>query len=835
MRAVRPLPEGPPGRLHSTLGSRPGCAKVLTASPGADDDRIPATAEERQLSRTAASPPRITVFTRGYPPAHLVGGPARTLFALVETLAADFRFSVITSAFDGKAAGRMRSVKPSQWSTFGHATIWYEREYRISAWRTATLLKKTKPHLVYLNSFFDYRFAILPLFITRMTSRKTPVVLAPRGEFSAGALALKRRKKRIFITAFRMLGLHKVVTWHAVTAQEKANIERVFGPGARIHVAISLRTDFSVGEERYHTQRPSADPHCCSLVFFSRIVPKKNVTVAIRAMPLVKGKVRLSIAGPIEDARYWAECLKLIDNIDDPEIIEYVGAIPADEAISFLSRFDLFVFPTLGENFGHVVLESLAAGTPVIIGNDTPWHHIETAGAGWICDPASPEAVAELIERFLALDESARTRMRTAARALARQVLNDPKGIDANRAMLHALSRTAASPPRITVFTRGYPPAHLVGGPARTLFALVETLAADFRFSVITSAFDGKAAGRMRSVKPSQWSTFGHATIWYEREYRISAWRTATLLKKTKPHLVYLNSFFDYRFAILPLFITRMTSRKTPVVLAPRGEFSAGALALKRRKKRIFITAFRMLGLHKVVTWHASTAQEKANIERVFGPGARIHVAIDLRTDFSVGEERYHTQRPSADPHCCSLVFFSRIVPKKNVTVAIRAMPLVKGKVRLSIAGPIEDARYWAECLKLIDNIDDPEIIEYVGAIPADEAISFLSRFDLFVFPTLGENFGHVVLESLAAGTPVIIGNDTPWHHIVTAGAGWICDPASPEAVAELIERFLALDESARTRMRTAARALARQVLNDPKGIDANRAMLHALTSSKSS
>ena len=110
----------------------------------------------------------------------------------------------------------MRSVKPSQWSTFGHATIWYEREYRISAWRTATLLKKTKPHLVYLNSFFDYRFAILPLFITRMTSRKTPVVLAPRGEFSAGALALKRRKKRIFITAFRMLGLHKVVTWHAV-------------------------------------------------------------------------------------------------------------------------------------------------------------------------------------------------------------------------------------------------------------------------------------------------------------------------------------------------------------------------------------------------------------------------------------------------------------------------------------------------------------------------------------------------------------------------------------------------------------------------------------------
>ena len=133
------------------------------------------------------------------------------MFALVEALAADFRFSVITSAFDDPAAGPMRSVKPSQWSTFGHAMIWYERRYRISAWRTATLLKETKPQLVYLNSFFDYRFTILPLFITRMTSRKTPVVLAPRGEFSVGALALKWQKKRVFITAFRMLGMHKTV------------------------------------------------------------------------------------------------------------------------------------------------------------------------------------------------------------------------------------------------------------------------------------------------------------------------------------------------------------------------------------------------------------------------------------------------------------------------------------------------------------------------------------------------------------------------------------------------------------------------------------------------
>ena len=317
---------------------------------------------------------------------------------------------------------------------------------------------------------------------------------------------------------------------------------------------------------------------------------------------------------------------------------------------------------------------------------------------------------------------------------------------------------------------------------------------------------------------------------------RISAWRTASLLKETKPQVVYLNSFFDYGFTILPLLISRMTSRKTHVVLAPRGEFSVRALAMKWRKKRVFITAFRMLGLHKAVTWHASTSQEKADIERVFGSGVRSHVAINLRMDLSVdGEGQRHDRRPGADSHYCSLVFFSRIVPMKNVTTAIRAVSLVNGKAHLSIAGPIEDIAYWNECLELIDHIGDPEIVSYVGSIPADEAVSFLSRFDSFVFPTLGENFGHVVFESLAAATPVIVGNDTPWHQIEAAGAGWICNPVTPEAVAESIERFLALDEDARMRMRTAARNLAREVLNDPRGVDANRAMFHALTSSRCS
>ena len=336
----------------------------------------------------------------------------------------------------------------------------------------------------------------------------------------------------------------------------------------------------------------------------------------------------------------------------------------------------------------------------------------------------------------------------------------------------------------------------------------------------------------MHSVQRSRWSTFGHATIWYER-HRLPARIVVKALKETEPQLIYLNSLFDYRFAILPLIIARTIFRKVPIVLAPRGELTPGALGLKARKKRIFIALFRLLNLHKTVTWHASTIQEKADIHRTFGPNAVSHIAIDQRMGlFREGTEHRPSQRIRNDPPGGSLVFFSRIVAKKNVAATIKALQLVKGKASLSIAGPIEDTKYWNQCLKLINDMPDSKLVSYVGTIPGDEVVGFLNRFDLFIFPTLGENFGHVVLESLAAGTPVIVGSDTPWHGIETSGAGWVCDPTDPEAIAELIEHFLSLDEETHERMRIAAYNLALEVLNDSSGVNAHRTMFCALISS---
>jgi glycosyltransferase involved in cell wall biosynthesis len=112
------------------------------------------------------------------------------------------------------------------------------------------------------------------------------------------------------------------------------------------------------------------------------------------------------------------------------------GAIAPDKVVDYLAGFDLFVLPSFGENFSHAVVESLLAGTPVVVGSDTPWKELEDEGAGWLCSPRSAAGLAAMIDRFFALDVSDRTRMIEAAQRLGRAKATSGTAIRQNKEML---------------------------------------------------------------------------------------------------------------------------------------------------------------------------------------------------------------------------------------------------------------------------------------------------------------------------------------------------------------------------------------------------------------
>jgi len=56
------------------------------------------------------------------------------------------------------------------------------------------------------------------------------------------------------------------------------------------------------------------------------------------------------------------------------------------QAQDLAAQFDIFVLPTLGENFGHAIAEALSVGCPVIVTDTTPWSFIDGRGGFIVSD-----------------------------------------------------------------------------------------------------------------------------------------------------------------------------------------------------------------------------------------------------------------------------------------------------------------------------------------------------------------------------------------------------------------------------------------------------------------
>jgi glycosyltransferase involved in cell wall biosynthesis len=126
-------------------------------------------------------------------------------------------------------------------------------------------------------------------------------------------------------------------------------------------------------------------PGCARFVFISRISPKKNLPFAIRLLGTVSGKATLDIYGPKEDQRHWKTCQKEIDALPPHVSVNYCGAIASAEVPGTFAKYEFFLFPTFGENFGYVIYEALSVGIPVLLSDEvTPWEDLQKRMAGFL-------------------------------------------------------------------------------------------------------------------------------------------------------------------------------------------------------------------------------------------------------------------------------------------------------------------------------------------------------------------------------------------------------------------------------------------------------------------
>ena len=315
--------------------------------------------------------------------------------------------------------------------------------------------------------------------------------------------------------------------------------------------------------------------------------------------------------------------------------------------------------------------------------------------------------------------------------------------------------------PIILCFISFYLPGYRSGGPVRTIANFVDQLGEEFDIRIVCRDRDMSDTEPYSNVAVNAWNTLGKAQVFYASEKMVNLIGIRRLLRETPHDVLYLNSFFSFRFSILPLLVRwlRLAPLKT-CVIAPRGEFSQAALTIKARKKCLFLLLTKGLWIYRGLHWQASSEFELADIRRELGGLVKkISIAPDLPPALDSIYDEASSQR--AGP--LRIIFLSRISPMKNLDFLLLVLAKVTADVELAIYGPREDATYWKQCQRLLEQLPKNISVSVHDQVPHERVRSIFAEYDLFAFPTRGENFGHVILESLSAGTPVLLSDQTPW------------------------------------------------------------------------
>lgn len=376
--------------------------------------------------------PHVLVGTRYFTPGYKAGGPIKSLKNLTQALSADINFDVFTSAYDmGEAKPYELSL--NQWirNNLGFKTFYLTQGF-VSFFKSLKQLCEKKYDIVYLNSFFDRKFSVCLFFYFKWTTN-CRFLIAPRGEFSKGALKIKQKRKLIFLKLVRFFYSDHRVFWHATSQLEADDIRRIF-PTAQIEVAENL----SFLKPEAFMQGPKISN---SVVFFSRISPKKNLTFALQSLKLVNVPLEFHIFGTLEDKVYWAHCQQLIKELPSHIRVTFNGELKPDQVVETLKNYEAFLFPTQGENFGHVIVEALSAGLFCIISDQTPWNDLEAHGIGHSLSLKQPAPFAKAIENYFLKDTASRAQLSKKAVDYIQNKLNTQNSLKQYRSVFSRISQ----------------------------------------------------------------------------------------------------------------------------------------------------------------------------------------------------------------------------------------------------------------------------------------------------------------------------------------------------------------------------------------------------------
>ncbi|UHG92567.1 glycosyltransferase [Spirosoma oryzicola] len=336
-----------------------------------------------------------------------MGGPSNAIYWQAKAMTqAGHQVTVVATSQDIPS-----TVPTSRWLTLACGRVMYTKNPHFylpfaHIWYAVVAIRQVE--VVHINSLF-YPSSVVLVIAARLLRKR--IIWAPHGELSPRALIYRSRLKQGLLRLFRVVS--KDVIFHSTCPAETVHIRQHFGHNALVQ---ELENMMEMAPAR--TRKP--EPY---LLFIGRLHPIKAIDRLLEALSesaiFRSGAYSLTIAGP-DTNNYQSHLEELVTTWALTEKVTFVGPVHGEHKEQLLANAYVTILPSHSENFGNVVIESLAQGTPVIASTGTPWQLLETKRAGcWVDN--NPSDLCHAIEQFLRLSVDAYASYRQGASELARR------------------------------------------------------------------------------------------------------------------------------------------------------------------------------------------------------------------------------------------------------------------------------------------------------------------------------------------------------------------------------------------------------------------------------
>lgn len=302
------------------------------------------------------------------------GGPSQAILEMVKALRKnDIDAEIVTTNDNGEdildvPLGKFINYQqvPVQFFPRFSPSIHALREFAFSRELTIWLWQNIRNYdLLHIHGIFSYAPTIAMAIARR---QKVPYIVRPYGLLCEWSLQQKARKKKLYLKLIEKANLDHSQSIHftSIVEQKEALPLNLTSSSFVLPLGIYPPQRILNAREKLkkHLNIPTDEP---IILFLSRLHPKKGLDYLIPALSKLSDYRFTFIVAGSGDSDYETEVKTLVTTHGIAEKTHFTGFVKGETKDLLIQGADIFALTSYSENFGISVLESLAAGTPVII------------------------------------------------------------------------------------------------------------------------------------------------------------------------------------------------------------------------------------------------------------------------------------------------------------------------------------------------------------------------------------------------------------------------------------------------------------------------------------